>query len=333
LPASCRPRRDWRGYPGGASAAELAGHNPLGALSVLACWRRWACRWARAFFGRRNRLPGPLAARVSSAAVKLATRYHTTLGKLLVIALVILHVAAIVWYQRHGRKLVRPMVSGDKALAEPVPAARDDASRGPPRSSCWPWPAAWSMRWCNGATRRDWDRLRRIIRPARACLLHFSHAVDTRPPIDLIVAQSPEELAGARALFQEYAEQLGVDLDFQHFEAELAELPATTPRRAARCCWPGRRRAGRLLRAAPDRRRGLRQRRRDEAPVRAQGVSRLRPGPPAGRSHAGGGPQIGYGCVLLDTLDDMESARALYEDLGFEEIPPYYHNPLPGRTT
>ena len=40
--------------------------------------------------------------------------------------------------------------------------------------------------------------------------------------------------------------------------------------------------------------------------------------------------RLGYDCVLLDTLDDMESARALYEDLGFEEIPPYYHNPLPG---
>lgn len=38
----------------------------------------------------------------------------------------------------------------------------------------------------------------------------------------------------------------------------------------------------------------------------------------------------GYSCVLLDTLDDMESARALYEDLGFEEIPPYYHNPHAG---
>ena len=38
----------------------------------------------------------------------------------------------------------------------------------------------------------------------------------------------------------------------------------------------------------------------------------------------------GYACVLLDTLDDMEAARALYEDLGFEEIPPYYHNPIPG---
>ena len=40
--------------------------------------------------------------------------------------------------------------------------------------------------------------------------------------------------------------------------------------------------------------------------------------------------QAGYGCVLLDTLDDMEAARGLYEDLGFEEIPPYYHNPIAG---
>ena len=38
----------------------------------------------------------------------------------------------------------------------------------------------------------------------------------------------------------------------------------------------------------------------------------------------------GYSSVLLDTLDDMESARALYAELGFSEIPPYYHNPIPG---
>jgi putative acetyltransferase len=36
------------------------------------------------------------------------------------------------------------------------------------------------------------------------------------------------------------------------------------------------------------------------------------------------------GRVLLDTLDDMEAARALYEDLGFEDIPPYYHSPIVG---
>ena len=38
----------------------------------------------------------------------------------------------------------------------------------------------------------------------------------------------------------------------------------------------------------------------------------------------------GYHSVLLDTLDDMESARALYVDLGFTSIAPYYHNPIPG---
>jgi putative acetyltransferase len=38
----------------------------------------------------------------------------------------------------------------------------------------------------------------------------------------------------------------------------------------------------------------------------------------------------GYDCILLDTLDDMESARALYAELGFEEVPPYYFNPIAG---
>ena len=34
--------------------------------------------------------------------------------------------------------------------------------------------------------------------------------------------------------------------------------------------------------------------------------------------------------MLLDTLDDMEAARGLYESLGFVEVPPFYFNPVPG---
>jgi ribosomal protein S18 acetylase RimI-like enzyme len=40
--------------------------------------------------------------------------------------------------------------------------------------------------------------------------------------------------------------------------------------------------------------------------------------------------QAGYSHMLLDTLDDMEAARGLYVTLGFEEVPPYYFNPIAG---
>ena len=36
----------------------------------------------------------------------------------------------------------------------------------------------------------------------------------------------------------------------------------------------------------------------------------------------------GYSAMCLDTLGHMAAARALYEDLGFREIPAYYDNPL-----
>jgi putative acetyltransferase len=40
--------------------------------------------------------------------------------------------------------------------------------------------------------------------------------------------------------------------------------------------------------------------------------------------------EAGYSSMLLDTLDDMEAARGLYESLGFVEVPPFYFNPIPG---
>ena len=155
--------------------------------------------------------------------------------------------------------------------------------------------------------------------------------MDTRPPIDIALATSPEQLDAARALFLEYAEQLGVDLDFQGFEEELAGLPGdyAEPRGSLLLAWVDGELAGCCaLRPAEDvdyvnaaemKRLFVRK------AFRGFGLGRL-----LGESILEAALRLGYDCVLLDTLDDMESARALYEDLGFEEIPPYYHNPLPG---
>ena len=38
----------------------------------------------------------------------------------------------------------------------------------------------------------------------------------------------------------------------------------------------------------------------------------------------------GYACMLLDTLEDMRSARGVYAELGFQPVAPYYHNPIAG---
>ncbi|MEO6319027.1 MAG: GNAT family N-acetyltransferase [Polaromonas sp.] len=152
-----------------------------------------------------------------------------------------------------------------------------------------------------------------------------------RPTIELITPDSPEHLDAMRQIFTEYAEQLGIDLCFQNFEAELADLPgeysppsgalllALVDGDVAGCCglraldsvdYPNAAEMKRLYVRKAFRRFGL-GRQLAEAALDAARVA-------------------GYHCVLLDTLDDMESARALYAELGFADIPLYYHNPIPG---
>jgi len=122
---------------------------------------------------------------------------------------------------------------------------------------------------------------------------------NTHTTILLFEPTSPEDIHSVREIFLEYANTLNVDLCFQGFELELQELPGEyAPPRGA------------LLLAMVNQ--------------QVAGCCALRPLDSADvRRH-------GYSSIFLDTLDEMETARALYEDLGFEEIPPYYHNPVPG---
>lgn len=149
--------------------------------------------------------------------------------------------------------------------------------------------------------------------------------VPTSPAIEH--AAGPEDVEDVRRLFFEYRESLGVDLCFQGFDREVAELPGdyTPP-------------TGRLLVA----REGgatvacVAMRKLDAATCEMKRLY-VRP------SHRGLGLGralaeaviseariIGYERMRLDTLPSMSEAAVLYERLGFDDIEPYTENPVPG---
>ena len=151
------------------------------------------------------------------------------------------------------------------------------------------------------------------------------------PQIELLTAETPALLDAARLLMREYAATLGVDLCFQNFEAELAALPgdyaepggallvALVDGQAAGCGavralldadYPNACELKRLFVRRAFRRFGL-------GRLLTQQLMDL-------------ATRAGYSAMLLDTLDDMEAARGLYTSLGFEEVPPYYFNPIAG---
>lgn len=145
------------------------------------------------------------------------------------------------------------------------------------------------------------------------------------------VADSPEDIAAIRALFLDYQADLGIDLCFQGFAQELENLPgdyadpagllllATVDGAPAGCC------AFRPL-TSSDHLNACEMKRLFVRPAfRGLGLGRLLVEQVMARAAL-----AGYSSMLLDTLRDMEAARALYQEVGFVEVAPYYHNPLPG---
>lgn len=103
------------------------GHNPLGSVSVWAMLLLLAVQVATGLVADDEiATVGPLNRYVSTATGLAATAWHKTWGIGLILALAVLHVAAVVFYRlRHQQDLVGPMVSGDKLLAGAVPASAD----------------------------------------------------------------------------------------------------------------------------------------------------------------------------------------------------------------
>ena len=146
--------------------------------------------------------------------------------------------------------------------------------------------------------------------------------------VEIEVVATDAQLAAVRQLFRNYATWLDVDLCFQSFEKELAELPGlyAPPR-------------GRLLLAKHEDRSigcvGLRPLESNVCEMKRLWVEPEFKGIGLGRRLAeqivAAGAELGYHAMRLDTIPErLKAAQHIYQTLGFREIPPYYENPLDG---
>jgi cytochrome b len=103
------------------------GHSPIGAGSVFAMLGFLVAQVGTGLLSDDEiAFAGPLTRFVSNATVSLTTNYHKNIGKWVLLALVVLHIAAIIYYLSRKHNLVGAMLHGDKELVVAAPPSRDD---------------------------------------------------------------------------------------------------------------------------------------------------------------------------------------------------------------
>jgi GNAT superfamily N-acetyltransferase len=145
------------------------------------------------------------------------------------------------------------------------------------------------------------------------------------PSSHLKEAASALDFDLARTLFEEYATSLGIDLCFQGFADELTHLETMYGSQGG-ClllAYEGAEPAGCVaLRGKGD---GVCEMKRlyVRPGFRGTGVGKLLAEEIILRAR-----KLGHRRMVLDTLETMKAARALYAALGFREVGAYYDNPL-----
>jgi ribosomal protein S18 acetylase RimI-like enzyme len=140
-------------------------------------------------------------------------------------------------------------------------------------------------------------------------------------------AMIPGDLMAVRSLFQEYAESLDFELDFQDFREELETLPGkyTAPKGSILVAKEN----GETLGCVAVRPLGS-----EICEMKRLYVKPAHRGKKVGRELAVAiieeAKRLGYKAMRLDTVEAMKEASALYRALGFQQIEPYCYNPLPG---
>jgi ribosomal protein S18 acetylase RimI-like enzyme len=145
--------------------------------------------------------------------------------------------------------------------------------------------------------------------------------------IEIVPATSPDQIEATRGLFKEYEASLGIELTFQGFAREVAELPGAYAPPAGRLflAMDGPDHVGCVaLRPLGD---GICEMKRLYVRPTARGT---RLGRRLAETVIHEARAIGYARMRLDTLPSMKDAFALYQRLGFYEIAPYCENPIVG---